>query len=189
MQAKSWFAWLALVVVALLAGWQVWSRFSPGSPPVGVHVPATPAPAVAALPTLATPIKSGSVRTYTPAAKARLKLPDSVQAAPQQQVIAASTVKPDSHAYTLTTLVDTDTGEVTTLQRREPLPWLARDPSGHVDLLLGYRDGGPVARLSLTQNLLQVKAWRLGVGGSITQSLGGRPDTEWLVGINLGINW
>ncbi len=184
-----------VAILAVLAGLLAWVGIGFlvshdwRAPPVGQHGPATPAPAVAKVATVATPIQAGTVRTYRPEAKRALKLPEAVQAAPEQQVIAASTVRPDSHAYTLTTLINTETGEVETLQRREPLPWLGRDPSGHADLLLGYRDGGPVARLSITQNLMQVKALRLGVAGSVTQSLGATAGTEWLLGLNLGMTW
>lgn len=182
---------LALLVLALyLVGERVWQAFAPADrPPVGAYVPAMPAPAVARVETVATPIRSGTVRTLAPAAKARLELPVAIQAAPEKQVIAASTVPPDNHAYTLTTLIDTETGEVQTLQRREPLPWLGRDASGRLDMTLAQTDEGPVARLSATQNLLRVKAWSLGVSGAVTQHLGGRTDTDWLVGINLGTSW
>lgn len=178
---------LLLAMLAALLG--LWAVLSPARVATVQHVPATPAAAVATLQTVATPIKTGTVRAYPAAAKKALKLPETIQAAPEQQVIAANTVAPSEHAYTLTTLVDTETGEVRTLARAEPLPWLARDASGRLDLLLGQSNEGPVARLSATQNLLQVKSWHLGVAGAVTQHLGGRPETDWLVGINLGTSW
>lgn len=185
-----WLAPATLILVLLVAGLSLWSLVSPvGAPSVGVHVPAAPAPAVAQVDTVATSIQTGTVQAFKPAAKARLKLPAALQAAPEQQVIAASMVRPDSHVTTLTTLVDTETGEIQTLQRREPLPWLARDASGRLDLLLGQTDEGPVARLSVQQNLLQIKALRLGVAAAVTQHLGGHPETDWLVGVNLGTTW
>jgi len=184
--------WLApgLLFLALAgAALALWVLVSPARVPMARYVPAAPAPAVAEAETVATPIKTGTVQAYKPAAKRALKLPDPIQAAPEQQVIAAATVSPSDQAYTLTTLIDTDTGVVRTLQRAEPLPWLARDPSGRLDLLLGQSQDGPVARLSVTQNLLRMREWRLGVAGSVTQHLGGRPETDWLVGVNLGTSW
>lgn len=184
-----WLAPAALILVLAAAVLALWVLVSPARAPMARYVPAEPAPAVAQAETVATPIKTGTIQVYKPATKRALKLPEPIQAAPEQQVIAANTVAPSAHSYTLTTLIDTDTGEVRTLQRAEPLPWLARDPSGRLDLLLGQSRDGPVARLSVTQNLLQMREWRLGVGGSITQHLGGRPETDWLVGVNLGTSW
>lgn len=187
-RAQPWLLPAALALALMLAGLALWNIvFPPVKAPVGVYVPA--APALEKVETVATPIKSGTVRTYQPAAKKALKLPAAIQAAPAQQVIAASTVRPDTHTTTLTTLVDTETGEIQTLQRREPLPWLARDASGRLDLLLGQTDEGPVARLSVQQNLLQIQALRLGVAAAVTQHLGGHPETDWLVGVNLGTTW
>lgn len=186
----AWLPLTALLAVLVLAGFSLWPLVFTGvNPPVGAHVPAIPAPAVARVETVATPIKTGTVQAYKPAAKKALKLPDSIQFDSKQSVVAASTVTPSAHAYTLTTLVDTETGEIQTLQRREPLPWLARDASGRLDLLLGVTDEGPVARLSVQQNLLQIKALRLGVAAALTQHLGGTPETDWLVGLNLGTSW
>lgn len=185
-----WLPLAVLILVLAVAGFSLWNFVFPGEkPPVAVYVPATPAPAVAQAQTVPTPIKSGTVQTYRPAAKKALKLPAAIQAAPEQQVLAASTVQPDAHAYTLTTLIDVETGKVQTLSRREPLPWLARDTSGRMDLLLGQSDDGPAARLTVQQGLLSVKAVRLGVAGSVTQHLDGDAQTDWLVGINLGTAW
>lgn len=158
-------------------------------PPVGQHVAATPAPAVAGVDRVATPIKSATVRTYKPAAKARLKLPEAIQVAPDQQVIAASTIAPSLHAYTLTTLINTETGEVETLQRREPLPWLARDASGRVAITYAYGNEGPLVRLDAQQNLFRIKAWQAGGVASLTQHLGGQPHQDWLAGITLERRW
>lgn len=185
-----WLVPLALLGLLAMAVFTLWPWVFPSEkPPVGAHVPATPAPALAQVETVATPIKSGTVQTYKTAAKTRLKLPPAIQSDPHQSVVAASRVEPDAHAYTLTTLVDIETGAVQTLQRREPLPWLARDSSGRLDMLLGQSDEGTVARLSVQQNLLQVKALRLGVAAALTQHLGGQGGTDWLVGVNLGTTW
>lgn len=189
-RAQSWLLPAALILALILAGLSLWNIvFPPVKQPVGVYVPAAPAPAVARVETVAAPIRTGAVQTYKPAAKKALKLPAALQAAQEEQVLAASTVQPDTHAYTLTTLVNTETGAVQTLQRRDPLPWLARDASGRLDLLIGQSDEGPVARLAVQQNLFQIKALRLGVAAALTQHIGADPETDWLVGINLGTSW
>ncbi len=114
-----------------------------------------------------------SIQTYAPEAKAHLKLPPAVIASNTQQVTGAATVEVSEHKQTVTSVVDTVTGETTTYVKDEPLPWIDLEHRGEARLDVGYKIDAKtltpqrVARLSVTHDFLQVKAVHFGVAASI----------------------
>lgn len=140
--------------------------------PVGTQsVVATVAPAASHEPTTLTTIKA-PVKAYGGTTKARLKLPAAVQADSKEQVIAASQVKSDLRPQTVSTVVNTETGEVTSYVKTDPYPWLAIETRGEVKLAYGYKytpslhQTLPVGRLQVSYDVLRVKALTLGVTAS-----------------------
>jgi hypothetical protein len=158
-------------------------------PPVNLSVPAKPAPEVKHKPKVEKPIKTKKVKVYAPEVKKDLKLPEVVQDDPALDVIASHQVKPDDHPQTVTTLLNTETGESETYVKRDPLPWLARSDRGEVGLALGFKNAEPAVRLEGRQELFQVKAVHFGVTGSVDQQLNGAEKTDWFVGVGAWYRW
>lgn len=165
----------ALSAVLLLA----WKFLRPPEP----YLPADVAPQVAHVPTVAVPM-AAPIRVYAPAAKAKLNLPAAIVAAPNKHVAAATRIKPDQHPQTVVTVVDTSTGDVETITRKEPLPWIAREHTGELQLSAGIKNGmARVGRISLREDLLQIKSFHLGAQASLDT------DGQYFVGAGVGWKW
>lgn len=139
------------------------------------------APAVSSVPH--TDITPAKVSVYEPAAKAKLYLPKRIQEDPKQHVLTASRVEPSFHAHTVTTLLDEATGASQAVVRVEPYPWIANNPSGSLSLSYGLRNDTPVARLALTQDLIQIKAANLGGVAHLDS------DGAYYVGAGVNFRW
>lgn len=176
----------AAAVVTLAASLAVWWHFRPQPAPVSVPVIATPSKAVSSV---GTETVTMPVKVYKPEAKKRLNLPKSLQMDSAKHVAASSTIKPDDHPHTVSTIIDDKTGEVTTYDTREPLPWLAVDNHGEAGMAYGIRDGQATVRLEVRQNLLDVKAVKLGVQASVDQPLAGSIAPSYFVGVGLSYRW
>ena len=172
------------MLALLLAG--LWLHFRPQPAPVSVPVIATQSKPVehVGTETIQTPLK-----VYKPEAKKRLNLEKSLQEDASKHVAASSTIKPDNHPHTVSTVIDDKTGDVTTYDTREPLPWIAVDNHGEAGVAYGIRDGQPTVRLELRQNLVDVKAVKLGVQASIDQPMAGIGSTSYFVGVGLAYRW
>lgn len=158
-------------------------------PPVNLSVPAKPAPEVKHEPKVSKPLKTKTVKAYRQEVKKELKLPEVVQDDPALDVIASHQVKPDDHPQTVTTLLNTETGESETYVKRDPLPWFARDDRGEVGIALVLHNGEPVVRADGRQGLFQVKAVHVGAIGSVARDLNGGGDTEWEIGLRAWYGW
>lgn len=177
---------LGIAILLGLGGYGYW-WFS--RPPVvtSVAVVASVAPAVKKVKKVRTPVKS--VQTYVPEAKLKLSLPPAVITDETKQVTGATTVPPSERRVTVTSVLDTGTGETTTYSKSEPLPWFAVEARGEARIDMGYKwvrgVSAPVqvGRLSIHHNFLQVKGFHLGVNASIDS------DMERFVGIGMGYRW
>lgn len=156
-------------------------------PPVGEAVAARPEPVLAVEVKTDTSIASGTVKTYPPEAKQKLRLPDAVQADKNERVIAASRVAADDHPQTVATTIDTRTGATETYVVRDSLPLLAFDTAGDAGIYFGYRNGVKALRLEGRQSLLAIKGVRFGAIGSLDQPVGGQPAT--FVGVGAWARW
>lgn len=174
---------LGIALMIFAAGYLLWYFRTTPPAPVGVHVPAKVAPQVATLPKVSTPAPKG-IKTYPQIAKKTLKLDPAIIADDSIHVIESTRVSADDHAHTVTVLVNTKTGETTTLDRREPLPWLAFKKTGEAKIDYGIRHGvDRVVRLSIRQDLLQVKALYAGVSVSLDS------DGQYFAGAGVGYRW
>lgn len=174
----------AIVVAVVAAAGVLGFSLRPQPHPVGVHVEAPPAPPVAKVER--EPVKVDQVQAYKPPAKKTLALPPAVQADPAQHVVAATRTTSDERAHTVTTVLDTATGEFTTYDRAEPDPWLAVNTKSEVGVFYGYKGGEPAIRIDARQTLLQVKQLRIGAVAS-ADATPGQIDT--FVGVGAWMRW
>ena len=171
-----------LLALAFVAGVAVYFTFKPDPAQPGVHNAATPSPEVAKVETERVEI-APPIQVYKPVAKKKLKLPESVQQNPAQHVIASSKTANDERQHTVTTIIDSTTGNATTYDRVEPLPWVTVSTKSQVGLFYGYRGGEQVVRLQGQQEILQIKAMRVGAVATVDS------DGETFIGAGLWARW
>lgn len=168
------------LAAALIAGGLVWYFATPRPAPVAGWQPAPPMPQLAATPTET--IKPPAVRVYAPMAKKQLDLPTEVQNDPGLYVLSTARLSADTRRRDVTTLINKNTGATETLVRREPYPWLAAEQTGELRLDYGLKNGMVrAARLSLSEDLVQVKALHLGMHASL--------DTDGKFFVGAGMAW
>lgn len=124
--------------------------------PPDFAVPATPAPVLESIPTeqVAAP---ETVKVYAKKAKMKLNLPVAVVADERKQVVTSSRVAPDRNPHTVTTVMNLDTGEFDTFDRKEPLPWIAKANETALAIGAVMKDSGATWRLKARRDLLQMK--------------------------------
>lgn len=143
---------------------------------------ATPAPELSAQPKLS--ITPQKVSVYAPSAKAKLRLPETVQSDPGMYVLGSAKLPADTHPHKITTVIDAGSGDVQTYDTREPLPWLAAEQTGEIRIDYGYKNHlVKVGRMSLREDLLQVKALHAGINAAIDT------DGSWFAGVGIGLRW
>ena len=149
--------------------------------PTEKWTPAPPAPQIDAIPRQE--IKLPAVMVYAPKAKQKLDLPDEILNDPDKYVLQATRLPNDTHPATVTTVIDQQTGEVQTYVRREPLPWFAIEQTGEARIDVGIKGGLTIGRLSVREDLLQVKALHAGINASLDT------DGQIFVGVGVGYRW
>lgn len=152
---------IALGVLLAIIGVLLYLHFKPEPMPTGVHIAATPAPEIAKVETVF--VDFAPVKVYKPESKKKLNLPASVQADTKAHVIASTKTANDERQHTITTLVDEQTGEATTFDRVDPLPWIAVNNKSQLGMFYGVKNGQQTIRIQGEQELLQVKALHVGL--------------------------
>lgn len=176
---------LIVLGVVIAIGTGVYFYFKPEPAPTNVHVEAQDAPQVVRETTVPVVVNK-PVQAYRPEVKRKLKLPDAVQANPAQHVVASSRTAPDERQHTITTVLDTGTGEFTTVDRAEPLPWIAVSTKTEVGAFYGVKNGEPAFRVQAQQELLRVKALHIGAVASADMVRG---DVDTYVGVGVWARW
>lgn len=174
---------LLMVLVCVLEA-IIFFQFFRDAGPVGVHVEATPAREVAYVPRVAVPVRH--VQAYAPEAKKKLKLPPAVQYNPDKHVVASTRTPADERPHTVTTVLDATTGDFTTYDRAEPLPWVAVNTKSEAGAFYGYRNGEPALRFQARQELLQVKALHV---GAIASADATASAVDGFVGVGVWARW
>ena len=174
---------LALWLLSLAGAVAVaWWYFTPKPSPVGETTLAKPAAELKRI--KKRDITPPKVAVYEPPAKAKLDLPIGIQDDPDKYVLGSVKLPNDTHPHTVTTVIDEKTGEIQTFDRRDPLPWLSVEQRGELRLDYGFKAGQPMtARLSLREDLLQVKALHAGINASLDA------DGQYFVGAGIGWKW
>lgn len=175
----------ALALFATVAAFAVaYFYFKPEPAPTGVHLPAMPAAAVAREETV--PLQVDFVKVFAPGVKKKLKLPASVQQDAGKHVIAATKTPADERSHTVTSVLDVSTGEVSSYDRAEPLPWVAVSTKSEVGAFYGIKDGEPTVRIQGQQELLRIKALRM---GAVATADVRRGDVDMFVGVGVWARW
>ncbi len=149
---------------------------------------AAPAPILRQAPVVPVHIKR-PVKTFQGKTKVNLKLPAPVIADETQQVIAATQVKADLHPQTVSTVVNTETGEVQNYVKTDPYPWLAIETRGEAKVAYGYKYrhtlgiAAPVVRLQVSYDVIRVKALTAGIIGTFDT------DRDTFVGVGISYKW
>lgn len=158
---------------------------------VGQTVIATPAHEVKSVPKIDVEVKR-PVKVYKGGAglKGGLKLPDPVVQDDAQQVLASSKIDAtDDHPHTVTTVLNTETGQSETYVRTDPLPWVAWSSRGGAGVYAGIKNGEPAVRLEARQELFTVKAVHFGAIASVDQPISGPVGLDYFVGVGAEYRW
>ena len=177
----------ALVVLVLGLAGALWYTIASRPAPGGPSIEARPAPELAHANLKSVPVKS--VKVYVGETKAKLRLPPEVVTNPDKQVVAASQVRSDPRPQTVTTVIDTKTGESSSFVKVDPYPWFAIEARGTAQLALGYRlDPGAalpkqIVRLGVGYDVVRVKALTLGLVGTLDS------DGQTFAGVGITYRW
>jgi hypothetical protein len=177
--------YLVTAAAATAALVSMYFHFKPEPAPTGVHIEARPAPEVAKVDTVPLPLDK-PLKVYKPAAKKKLALPESVQADPDKHVVASTKTADDGRTHTVTTVIDAGTGETTTYDRADPLPWVAVKTTSQVGAFYGLKNGYTAFRIEGQQEVLQIKAVHLGAVASV-DIYNGQTDT--FAGVGAWVRW
>jgi hypothetical protein len=184
---------VALVCILILLGLYWLGAYMKDSKQsvAGTVVKATPAPEVKHIPLVPVETKK-PVKVFAggTAVKNKLQLPREVIEAPEEEVIASTKIdNRDRHPHTVTTTLNTETGETETYVRTDPLPWLATSTRGHVGMYAGLKNGEQTIRLQAEQELFSVKSVHFGAIATIDQPMGGPSGTDYFVGFGAKYEW
>jgi len=156
------------------------------------------APAIAVLAKPATEVKNIPLVSITPAApikvyaqqaKAKLRLPPAIVADDTQHVSTTARIASRDNPQTVTTIFDEKTGESVDYVTQEPMPWMAVDLRGEVGLAYGIKNSGQTVRLSVQQNLIDVKSVRIGIAATVDQPISGPVGADYFVGAGAWYRW
>lgn len=168
----------AVIVLLLAAGWTFWPR---DAAPVGESVALPPAKEVHTVERIIE--RPRIVYVYPEKTKTDLDLPADVKHDGAKKVTATGKLDAEDRPYTLSSVLDTATGESRVYARPDPLPWLAPGRTGSASVAYGLKNGEPNVRLAAEQELLRVKRLRLGVNSTLDQ------DGEWFAGASVAYRW
>ncbi|BBE51137.1 hypothetical protein OYT1_ch1590 [Ferriphaselus amnicola] len=178
--------WLGLALLAIFVTAWVMHLRQPAPP---TTVLATASEEVKNVPQVAVQIQA-PLKVYQGGAKLKQKiaLPAEVVNDDRQHVIASSTVDGDG-PHTVTTVVNSQTGESHTFMRTDPLPWLAWDDHGAIGIQAGLRNGQQTVRINARQGIISIKAVHVGLVADLNQSISGPSRTDAFVGVGAEYRW
>ncbi|MHB8981450.1 hypothetical protein [Thiobacillus sp.] len=162
---------LATIVILLACALTFWPR---DTPDVGVSAPLPAAKEVRTVEKVRTEVKV--VYVYPKAVKAKLDLPAPVVTDDAKQVIATGKLDAEERPYTLSAVLDTETGGSQVYARPDPLPWVGPGRRGAVGVAYGLKNGHAAGRMYAQHDLLQIKALHAGARGTVDT------DGDWFAG-------
>lgn len=180
---------LALAGVLALSVWLMRPAPTPSVTP-GTSVAQPLPPAVSAAPSLEIPETKTPTRPpiraipKTPAVRAKVKLPPAIFDQADTYLMATGALAAEERTYTLSSILDRRTGETTVHARAEPLPLFSLSTDhGAAGLHYGLKNGDPVWRGSLSQEVFRIKQLRADATATLDS------DGEWFAGVGAKIKW
>lgn len=158
-----WLPYLLLIVFALV----VWTFWPHPAPEVGKAEPLPPAKEAKREAKVPVPVKT--VYVYRDRVKRDLDLPAPVVADQAKKVIATGKLDAEERPYTLSAVLDIETGDAKVYARPDPLPWIGPGRRGAVGMAYGLANGEPTAKAYAQHDLLQVKALHAGARAELDQ--------------------
>lgn len=175
---------VALVIGGLIVAIGcAWIQYRPSLP----SVLATPAKELAKEETKT--LQDKPVVVYREKVKDKLGLPESIKKDATKHVVNSTQVEASDRPTTVTAVYDDQTGVVDLFKRQDRLPWLAfyrRYEIGLSWLPLTDKGGSAVMSIDGRIELLQAKALRFGVTGTMSEQAG---DFHWQVGVRTWANF
>lgn len=168
----------AAAVLLALAAWTFWPR---PVPEVGQAVALPPAKEVRTVEKIIERPKI--VYVYPQKTKQTLSLPPDVVADPAKKVITTGKLDAEEREYSLTAVLDTETGDSHVYARPEPLPWIGPGKRGAVGMAYGIKDGNQVGMIYAEHDLLRVKALHAGARAQAFS------DGDWFAGGYVELRW
>ena len=152
-------------------------------------VVATPAKEVKNIPSVEVQMKA-PVKIYSGGAtiKAKVDMPAEVVKDDSQQIITSTKIDGEQ-PVTVTTVINTETGDSKTFVRTDPQSWLAWDDHGGVGMYAGFKNGLPAIRLQAHQDLFRIKSVHVSVIASLDQQISGTINLDSFVGIGTEYRW
>lgn len=154
----------AVILLLLSAAWTFWPREKPA---IGESVPLPAAREVRTVEKIV--YRPKLVYVYPDKVKAKLNLPDPVVKDDTKKVLATGKLEAEDRPYTLSAVLNTETGDSQVYARPDPLPWIGPGKRGAVGLAYGWKNGKPTGQLYAQHDLLQVKALHAGARGVVDQ--------------------
>jgi hypothetical protein len=185
-----WAVIALLIIITVLLWLRNWSEDRLAETP-GLVVVATPTKEVKHIPKVAVPVKQ-PVKVYKGGKKLKQKLtlPEPVVESAVEEVLASTKVEPAGrHPHTVTTTLNTETGESETYVRTDPLPWFVTSSRGSAGIYVGLKNGVQTARFQAEQELFSVKSVHFGAVASIDQPMAGPAGTDYFVGVGAKFEW
>ena len=126
-------------------------------------------------------------KVYAPSVKKTLGLPKAVQENVAKVVLTATDLPKSKYERTVTTVLDTETGESTQYVETKPLKWFAPEHTGNVGAYVGFNNAEPTLRLQATQDLFTVKALTFGAIAAVDVNRAGHQDA--FIGVGARYEW
>lgn len=171
-------ALIGFVAVVIAAAWTFWPR---EKPEVGVAAPLPPAVEVRTIEKIIERPKI--VYVYPDKVKQDLGLPADHIADASKKVIATGKLDAEDRPYTLSAVLDIETGDSQVFARPDPLPWIGPGRRGAAGMAYGLSNGEPTGKIYAQHDLLQVKALHAGARAEVDQR------GEWWAGGYVEYRW
>lgn len=98
-----------------------------------------------------------------------MDLPAPVVQDAAKKVVATGKLDAEERPYTMTAVLDVETGDSQVYARPDPLPWIGRGRQGAVGVAYGLANGEPTGKLYGYHDLLRVKALHAGARAEVDQ--------------------
>lgn len=182
--------WLQLAAFLLLAAWLVWLWYGKRDAlPTKSYQSAPPAPAVAGVPTVPHPAPSMIKVVPKAIANKKLDLPTEVAGNDAKQVISTADISPAPDGATTVTVMDTTTGESTTLVKANPKPLFAFLRTGAVGVRYGIASSGDQqAALFVRQDVARVANIHLSATAE-ARTVPTKGSSEAFVAVEVSYRW